>query len=570
MKAVGVVLKQLMTARNRFDERGRDEAFDGKLEKLRLNLNKIKDVFERVKKNEEELLDRLAEVYDHLRKLERRKLDEEMDGICKRIRDSAQKLVPMDGFDESYEEENHKAAQIFQPSQDLQQPHPESWTMEYLDRLEGITIECLMSLLMFPENAVISKRNVINLWIGEGWVQDRRLGEDMIKELLKLKVIVCYGNRKSPIVNKFQILPGILRWLLESYVSKEIIEHPGQYLKLCSEGGFVENRLGLKKKTITLGDWYFGDRTIHTVFNISASYLNFRPKWVTELKKNLLVLQLGRWQDSPFHHIEVGSQEFLKDLANLTQLRYLSLRGISRIFELPSSIVQLETLLILDLKACHNLETLPNDISSMRSLTHLILSQCYLLEGMPKGIDKLTELEVLKGFVISTPEKTPCRISNLVNLKKLRRLSIYIGREAVMRDWEFEGLEFVLALEHLKISWKGSDPSYGNICLPPNLRKLHLECFPRKSFEELFIPPKVHYLFPLRMQNVLRVRELNISGGKLESMDVDEKWRNVETLRLKYLKQLNVDVNNLKALFPRLRYVEIRQIANHSDIEHEY
>jgi len=51
MKAVGVVLKQLMTTRSRFDKRGRDEAIDGKLEKLRLNLNKIKDVFVRVKKN---------------------------------------------------------------------------------------------------------------------------------------------------------------------------------------------------------------------------------------------------------------------------------------------------------------------------------------------------------------------------------------------------------------------------------------------------------------------------------------------------------------------------------------
>jgi len=68
MKAIGVVLKQLMTTRSRFHERGGDdESFDGKLEKLRLNLNKIKDVFVRVKKNEEELLDTLAEVYGHLR-----------------------------------------------------------------------------------------------------------------------------------------------------------------------------------------------------------------------------------------------------------------------------------------------------------------------------------------------------------------------------------------------------------------------------------------------------------------------------------------------------------------------
>jgi len=33
---------------------GRDESVDGKLEKLRLNVNKIEDVLVRVKKNEEE------------------------------------------------------------------------------------------------------------------------------------------------------------------------------------------------------------------------------------------------------------------------------------------------------------------------------------------------------------------------------------------------------------------------------------------------------------------------------------------------------------------------------------
>lgn len=125
------------------------------------------------------------------------------------------------------------------------------------------------------------------------------------------------------------------------------------------------------------------------------------------------MLQLGHWQDSPSHHIEIGSQKFLKDLRNLKTLFYLSLRGISRISELPPSIAQLESLEILDLKACHNLETLPNYISSMKHLTHLIVSQCYFLEGMPKGIEKLTNLQVLKGFVISTSRKTPCRISDL-------------------------------------------------------------------------------------------------------------------------------------------------------------
>jgi len=62
------------------------------------------------------------------------------------------------------------------------------------------------------------------------------------------------------------------------------------------------------------------------------------------------------------------------------------------------------------------------------------------------------------------------------------------------------------------------------------------------------------------MKDSFKLREVNISGGKMESMN--EKWMNVP-IRLKYLKQLNVDVHNLITL-------EIKQISNHSYIEHEW
>jgi len=547
MKAVPVLLKQLMTTRSKFNERGRDESFDGKLEMLRLDLNKIKDVFVRVKKNEEELLDILAEVHAHLCKLDCRKLGEDMNGICKRIRDSAHKLLPMDAFDDSSKEEDHKGGQ----SQQLQQPHQKSWTRVDYEGLKNVPKECLSSLLIFPENAVIRKSNAINLWIGEGLVIDienrttREWGEHVIHDLLKYNVIVRYGKGKDPLINKFQIPPSAYGQL-ESLVSKENVEDPGQ------------DRLELAQKKVTLGDLHFG-YSIRTVFNVGASYLNFRPQWIKEFM-NLEVLQLGRWKDSPVHHIEVGSEDFLEELRNLTQLKYLSLRGISRIFKLPSSIVELERLLVLDLKACHNLETLPNDISSMKSLTHLILSQCYLLEGMPNGIEKLKNLQVLKGFVISTPEKTPCRISDFVNLKKLTRLSIHIGSQAVIKDKDFESLSQIFTLDHLKISWSGSDPRYGNfqLSLPQNLRKLHLECFPGKSFRE--------FLYDMRY--LWKNMELKITGGKLASMEVDFEWWHVNILRLKYLKHLKVDIDDLKSFFPGLKYAEIKQVSEH--IEHEW
>ncbi|XP_027927505.1 uncharacterized protein LOC114184393 [Vigna unguiculata] len=226
MKAVAVLMKQLTTARRKFDERGRDESFDGELEKLRSVLNKIKDVFVEVKKNEEKLLDTLAEVYDHLRRLNRRKLHEDMDGICNRIRDYALMLLPTLVFDDSFKDEDHKGGKISHSSEELVQPHHQNnWTLEDYYRLHHLSRFYFLSLLIFPENAVIRKRNAINLWIGEGFSENtyndtaEEEVEDVIDDLLKCGVIVRCGNGKDPFVNRFRILPGVRRQL---YLNRDL------------------------------------------------------------------------------------------------------------------------------------------------------------------------------------------------------------------------------------------------------------------------------------------------------------------------------------------------------------
>ena len=77
--------------------------------------------------------------------------------------------------------------------------------------------------------------------------------------------------------------------------------------------------------------------------------------------------------------------------------------------------------------------------------------------------------------------KTPYRILDLMNLKKLRRLNILIKGEFVLKDREVESMEEALELEHLKISWGVFETRYNNIhiILPSSLKNLHLECFLR-------------------------------------------------------------------------------------------
>lgn len=116
---------------------------------------------------------------------------------------------------------------------------------------------------------------------------------------------------------------------------------------------------------------------------------------IFEKMKDIQSLYLGRWRSSTTHHIEVADAKFLHGLKKLNRLKFLSLRGISLITELPSFISNLNDLKILDLKAPHNLEVIPDQISLFKSLTHLDMSECYFVEYMPKGLAQLSNLEVL-------------------------------------------------------------------------------------------------------------------------------------------------------------------------------
>ncbi|KAG5138302.1 hypothetical protein JHK82_023033 [Glycine max] len=560
-KAVDRVLKDL--------ERVEKE---GKLNDLKSELNKIKEVFLKVKENEEELLDTLAVVDSYIRNKNIAKLREEEGHFCQKIWNSTLKLLPAAHHAQAAASSHHHVTPL--PSSTTPQLHQE----EDLQRIKDYYCNSLYPydqlifsslILQFPENAVFKRRELIALWFSRYGDYIWPAEEGVINSILKSKLFVPHGNGKSPIASKFKINPLLRHKSLSPLFQNEEVPICGYYSQIktssssrASDIGY--ERLVLDQRKIKISDGFgFKSNHCYYIYNVGASYLNFGPGWMAKMKY-LEVLQLGRFmQDSPKHHIEVDSEEFLKELRGHENLRYLSLRGISRIFELPPSIVKIKSLRILDLKACHNLETLPSDISSLQSLWYLNLSECYLLDRMPKGIENLTWLRVLKGFVLGSSSKTPCRISDIAaNLKRLKRLSIRIGSGAVIQEGEFESLKELSELEHLKISWGVFDTRYIDIqiSVPSSLKKLHLEGFPGQNIPE--------WLKPSKLPQELELRELHITGGKLKSLDHGENndW-GVEMVYLKYLKDLDVDLEHLRKLFPSLRYVEIKQILNQPYLE---
>ncbi|XP_062223805.1 disease resistance RPP13-like protein 4 [Phragmites australis] len=450
----------------------------------------------------------------------------------------------------------------------LESPTMSNLQLSY-DNLDLQLKLCLLCFSIFPENSIISKRAMIHWWIGEGLVAATRsqtaedVGNDCFEKLIAREMIEPVYQKRSCGVNQCKLHAWIRRMLIT-------VARQARFFEFDSDGNatwdfssthrvcVVEEHQAEIEAASPRNQF---DPDLLTIFNVNERYLQFEKSWFLDLRK-IAVLQLGRWHNLYRHHIEVDSTEFLEGLQSSKQLKYLCLRGISRITELPASIGELSNLRILDLHACHNLERLSESIVSLQMLTHLDVSECYLLEGMPRGIGLLTELQVLKGFVIGCSTGIyNCRVTELTRLKNLKKLSIYIGSKVAVTENELNELENIKGLCVLKITWAVSLSKKGgahqtseatslltSLSLPPNLEKLDLRCFPGEKMPGWLSPSML-----------LRLKRLYFTGGMLSTFgdkSMSEAW-NVEILRLKFLNDLSVQWTQVHDIFPNLMFLEV-------------
>uniref|UniRef100_A0A0A9BTC8 Disease resistance R13L4/SHOC-2-like LRR domain-containing protein n=1 Tax=Arundo donax TaxID=35708 RepID=A0A0A9BTC8_ARUDO len=298
---------------------------------------------------------------------------------------------------------------------------------------------------------------------------------------------------------------------------------------------------------------------VSAIYNIDQKYVKLSAECFAK-KTCLGTLQLGQWRvfdeskredDAKKFHVELIHVENLRGIGACRNMRYLSLRGISRIDAIPDAIGKLSELIVLDLRACYNLQALTKEITKLRKLQYLDVSECYLLVEMPKGLGKISQLQVLKGFVVASSGRTnACRLSELVGLENLRKLSICIGKKVMNgRQDELKKLASLgNKLKSLIITWgvmtsKEGDTQTSNaegmkFSLPPTLKKLDLRCFPCKEFGHL-----ISSFSTQRLSDLENLEKLYVTGGALESLQplwVGEDLK-VKMLRLRFLENLQED-----------------------------
>ncbi|KAF3451590.1 hypothetical protein FNV43_RR07685 [Rhamnella rubrinervis] len=475
--------------------------------------------------------------------------------------------------------------------------------------------QCLLCFAVFPANEIVKKRILIHWWDGEGFLVNgkkttKEVADEIFKELMDKGCIEPVGKKRRRFSDSFKMHPlvhssvivlaaevGFFDFDKGSPTAKFSRSFRAALVKGSSQEIMKPDLNTEKLDPQKLDSEKLDPEKLQTIFNVNEPYPDFfKLEWFSKLR-DVKVLYLGRWQNTAKHHIEVEDVEFLKGLKNMKHLRFFSLQGISRISKLPDSICMLSSLRILDLRACHNLEVLPNRIGSLRKLTYLDISQCYLLDYIPKGISMLSELQVLKGFIISDDKNgSSCTLSELLQLKKLRKLGINTSREDFPTEEELSTLQRFGMLQKLTIAWGGmsvftqpanisgkenaiaqsSTPNAlnnggekkklsfsktltklgtfkgvprsdaGNQESLKELKKLDLQCYPRKEAPSWLMPDKLRSL-----------KKLYIRGGELQNLtqNLRDQWT-VETLRLKFLSELRMDWKELRKSFPSLIYLE--------------
>ncbi|CAL5411123.1 unnamed protein product [Camellia sinensis] len=427
--------------------------------------------------------------------------------------------------------------------------------------------DCLLCFLRFPEMVSIKKKFIIYWWIGEGFLPPNPEDQKTKEEIALGKTEEDFGNEMGELIARDFIEPIYKNCSLVTN-SYRMLPFIRSTLTIMAERFGFSPVYTLGPDTPTLAQY----NEYQCLLNVGAAIIDGGPKLFSKMN-HFKILYLERWQRSVTHHIEVADAKILHGLKKMNQLRFLSLRGISLITELPQFISWLTSLKILDLKACHNLEVVPDGIGFLKNLTHLDMSECYLLEHMPKGIGSLSQLQVLKGFIIRhSTDKKSCTIDDLTKLTKLRKLSICMCSTITEFSTSKNSLlllEKLKTLQTLKISWREYDlqgenddtpqsepyasptgslafrslPSSKPVTkLPSSLQKLELEC----------TPFTVEWLLFAKLKNL---KKLYIRGGLLCFLG-PMVATTVEILRLKYLSEFEMNWREFRRLFPNLIYLE--------------
>ncbi|OWM83930.1 hypothetical protein CDL15_Pgr004361 [Punica granatum] len=306
---------------------------------------------------------------------------------------------------------------------------------------------CFLHVGHFPEDFEIPKKQLIHVWIAEGFitappesdevdinqetmedVAERYLTELVNRCVLQVAKRTSTGRIRSCRIHDLMRDMCLLKAKQESFLESINLRHQSQESDSASGSklsGSMASLVEARRLTILLKQ-VFND-FVHSRYPRIRSLVYFNEN-ECEVQKWEQIKRL--FKDFKFLRVLVlegivgPDKKLPKEIGKLLHLRFLSIRN-TQIDELPKSIGDLMFLQTLDARdastsARRQKVFIPNVLHKMRALRHLYLPRwCSTDKGQKLRLDNLNNLQTLVNF----PEEI-CDVKQLGNLSSLRKLQL--------------------------------------------------------------------------------------------------------------------------------------------------
>ncbi|KAJ0080246.1 hypothetical protein Patl1_24047 [Pistacia atlantica] len=304
---------------------------------------------------------------------------------------------------------------------------------------------CLLYCSLYPEDFHISKQNLIECWIGEGFLDDSNKSEVYNQGYYIIGILVhsCLLEEEGDYVVKLHdVIRDMVLWIANDIEKEKQNYLIGKWVEV-RKISLMDNAIEILSQTPTCPDLQTLFLNKNKLSFVCDDFFNFMP--------SLKVLNLS---DNRLSKLPVG-------VSKLVSLQYLDLSG-SRITELPIQLKALTNLECLSLELMFVLKTVPRQlISNLQRLHTLRMYGCGLdVDLFDGGGEKLVEecdcLEDLKALSITLGSYNA--LQRLVSSVKLQSCTQSLLLSCYHESTSFN-ISDLATLKHLYLlrieEWKG-------------------------------------------------------------------------------------------------------------------
>nr|XP_027119299.1 putative late blight resistance protein homolog R1B-17 isoform X1 [Coffea arabica]XP_027119300.1 putative late blight resistance protein homolog R1B-17 isoform X1 [Coffea arabica] len=412
---------------------------------------------------------------------------------------------------------------------------------------------CLLYFAAFREDEKIGAKELMCLWVAEGFVEiiegkrSEDIAEEYLMDLIGRNLVMVSENRSIGGVKTCYVHDLIFEFckgeakekkflqVLRGYDELSIFNQPPNLprLSICSNGeDFIKSKLFCPHLDTLL----FHDATLGDKFELrDISFLFCIYKHLKVLNLEGIILRL---------------KELPAEVESLLCLRYLALRALFMEF-IPPSIAKLSHLETFSLNSFEAV-SLPDSIWNMEKLRHVHVRPGVVipLSSDDSGVENLSNLETLSALFLYLDEEGENLLRRIPNVRRLKifdlgeqnRVCCNMSRLACLESLAWLGSYSSGSWEHVELSF------------PMNLKKL--------SLSGLALPcRKMSLMEQLPNLEVLKLRAQSTEGQKWELMEGGFPKLRVLTLEyVQIVEWIETDPDS-DDYFPCLQQLKLRSIS---------